>query len=322
MVMKLNRLTYKILLAVALVLLLNFVLHHLYHRFMIINRVNEHQDEQFEELDSLTGCLLIGNSHNPLNPDVLGNSFNYASPHELFPQTYFKLKAALEHPGIHPKFVVLPVDASAFSPYAAHSMRFHDYWVKFVDYPQLYKETGESAYLRALIMANTCSYIGNYTYIWQSIGGLFIDFSPMKNGYRPPRDFKNWQDVPNKMKTGWERAHSFLSTFDDSQPHPLMLDYFERILKLCEEKGINVVLYRSPLTKEFLINADKFIDYQKFDGIIDSVCRKYDNIDTVFDYRTVFKGRPDLFFNADHVNPEGADSLTRILLMDLNAVHK
>ena len=87
MVMKLNRLTYKILLAVVLVLLLNFVLHHLYHRFMIINRVNEHQDEQFEELDSLTGCLLIGNSHNPLNPNIMDNSFNYDSPHGLFPQT-------------------------------------------------------------------------------------------------------------------------------------------------------------------------------------------------------------------------------------------
>lgn len=317
-----NRLTYKILMAVALVLLLNFVLHHLYHRFMIINRLNEHQDEQFEALDSLTGCLLIGNSHNPLNPNIIGNSFNYASPHELFHQTYFKLKAALERPGIHPKFVVLPVDASAFSPYAAHSMRFHDFWVKYVDFPQLYKETGENNYWRAFAMAKTCSYVGNYTYMWQSLGGLFIDFSPMENGYRPPRNFKNWEDVPDKMKTGWERAHSFLSTFDNSQPHPLMLDYFERILEHCQENGIDVVLYRSPFTKEFLINADKFIDYQSFDHTIDSVAYQYGNVKEIFDYRTVFSDRPDMFFNADHVNPIGADSLTRLFLEDLNRIHQ
>ncbi|PID93847.1 MAG: hypothetical protein CSA95_06060 [Bacteroidetes bacterium] len=316
--MKNWRAIHKVLFAAVLVLTGNFLLHALYHRFMIINRVNYHQDEQFDALDSLTGMLLIGNSHNPLNPEILGNAFNYASPHELFPHTYYKLKSYIDRPGIQPSCIVFPVDASAFSPGALSTMRFHDYWVRRLDYLALARECRDFTYVRHYLAARCCCYLGNYTHGWWSIQALFADFSVMKNGYRPPRDFKRWMDITNKTKAGWERANSFVSSYEDSRPDSLMTRYFERILQLCEARNIEVFLYRSPLTKEYVESASEFVDYEAFDASIDSIVSCYPNVSAIFNYRTLFFQHPDYFFNADHLNPRGADSLTRLFLHDIS----
>lgn len=300
-----------------LVLVVNFGLHHLYHRLMIINRLNNNQDEQFQALGSFNGILLLGNSHNPLNPEIIGDAFNYASPHELFPQTYYKLKTLLETTSVKPQMVIMSVDASAFSPGIEKKMRFHDYWVKYMDYFEMAKHHQDNSYIRYLVNGRCCSYLGNYTYIWQSTLGLFVDLSPMKNGYRPPRNFKCWIDVVDKQKAGWERANSFVSSFSDSHPDSLMLEYFKLIIELCHEHNIQVALFRSPLTKEYLENANKFIDYNIFDGVIDSITDQYPNVTNTFTYRNIFIDSPKLFFNADHVNPIGADSLTRLVRENL-----
>lgn len=292
-----------------LALAVNAVLNAVYDRTMIYHRLNRNQDRQFEEYNDTLTFLMLGNSHDMINPEITGNSFNYASPGEVYTQTYYKLKYILEKTGKIPEYAVLSVDPANFSPKAENTLKFDGYWRKYVDYPALARETGDYDYYIKWFTGRFCAYIGNYKFIYMSVIFLNADFSLVKNGYRPPRDYRNFAREPDRNALGLERATAYLSGYG-KKPDKGPETYFRKILSLCRDYDITPVLVRMPLTDEYLMHASKLVDLDDLDRQIEGIAAEETGNYIMIDFREALSGKPELFFNADHVNPRGADIIS------------
>jgi len=293
-----------------LALALNMVLNAMYDRWMYYFRLARNQDEQFESCPDTLRYLMLGNSHNRVNPEILGNGFCYITPKEVYKQTYFKLKYILEKTGKRPKNILLSIDPVNFSPKAENDLSFDGYWRKYLHYSELAGEHNDPAYLLNWIAGNFFSYVGNYKYAYMSVLFFNADMHAIKHGYFPARNYKNFAKEPNRDALGYEVASAYLSSYSKRSQlgNP---GYYCRILSLCRQYKIHLILLRMPLTDEYLKYARKLVDMDKLDRDIIDLTRNNCNDFEVFDFRNELHGKPEYFFNADHVNPAGAAIISK-----------
>jgi hypothetical protein len=293
-----------------LVIAVNLVLNAVYNRWMYYFRLARLQDEQFAEHRGSLKYLMLGNSHDRVNPEILGNGFCYITPKEVYSQTYYKLKYILEKTGKRPESVFLSIDPVNFSPRAVSEIAFDGYWKRYIDYPELARESHDPGYITNWVMGSCFSYAGNYRYAFMSLQFARADLSRIKNGYIPARDYRNFAKEKNRNALGFEIATAYLSSYagrsvlGDSR-------YYLKILELCRQYKIHLILLRMPLSDEYLKYARLYADLGKLDSQIFELTRKYCDDFIIMDYRNEFRGRPEYFFNTDHVNPAGADIVSR-----------
>jgi hypothetical protein len=290
---------------VILVLALNEGLNLAYDHWMYYFRLARNQDRQFESCPDTLKYLMLGNSHNRVNPEILGNGFCYITPKEVYRQTWYKLKYILEKTGKRPKNILLSIDPVNFSPKAENDRSFDGYWRKYLDYSVLAREHLDPDYIMNWIAGNFFSYVGNYKYAYMSVLFFNTDLSKIKHGYFPARNYRNFAKEPNRGQLGYFVASAYLASYA-GKSFPGNLDYYCRILALCRQYKVHLILLRMPLTDEYLKYARKLVDLDKLDRQIMDITRRNCDDFTIFDYRNEFHGKPWYFFNADHINPTGA----------------
>ncbi len=312
-----NKLFFKKLsVVIILVIGLNLALNAVYDRWMYYFRLARHQDEQFEAYSGRLKYLMLGNSHNRIDPAILGDGFCYITPKEVYRQTYYKLKYILGHTDKRPEHILLSIDPVNFSPKAETELPFDGYWRKYLDYFELARENRDPKYLMNWFAGNYCSYVGNYKYVLMSMQFFNADLNQVINGYIPPRKYRNFAKEPNRESLGLQIAMAYLASFD-KKPAPSNTEYYIKILELCRQYQIKPILLRMPMTDEYLKYARIFIDMEKVDSGIMDITRKHGDNFRVFDFRNEFRGKPEYFFNADHVNPDGAAIISRKMKEEL-----
>ena len=250
--MSLNKLFFlKLAVFLLLVLLLNEALNLVYDRWMYYFRLARNQDEQFQACPDTLEYLMLGNSHNRVNPEVLGNGFCYITPKESYRQTWYKLKYILEKTGKRPENILLSIDPVNFSPKAVNDRSFDGYWRKYLDYQGLASEHNDPGYLLNWITGSLFSYVGNYKYVYMSVLFFNTDMSKIKQGYFPARNYKNFAKEPNRDQLGYYVASAYLSSYGGKSKLG-DTDYYRRILALCRQYKIHPILLRMPLTDEYL----------------------------------------------------------------------
>jgi hypothetical protein len=306
----------KLVIFAILVLVINAFLNQVYDRWMYYFRLARNQDEQFQSYRDTLKYLMMGNSHNRINPEVLGNGFCYITPKEGYKQTYYKLRYILEKSGKKPENILLSIDPVNFSPKAENDFSFEGYWRKYLDYPELAREHNDPRYLLNWVTGTFFSYVGNYKYMFMSVQFFNTDLKKIKNGYFPARNYKNFAKERDREALGYFVASAYLASYGKN---PVLGEtkYYRRILDLCRQHNIHLVLLRMPLTDEYLKYARKLVDMDKLDREILAVTKENCSDFQVFDFRNEFHGQPDYFFNADHVNPAGAAMISRKIREEL-----
>jgi hypothetical protein len=301
---------------IVLVLALNTLLNTVYDHWMYYFRLARIQDKQFESYTGPLKYLMLGNSHNRVNPAVLGNGFCYIMPKEIYTQTYYKLKYILEKTSKRPEYILLSIDPVNFSPRAGNELSFDGYWRKYLNYPELAREYHDPEYILNWGTGNFFSYVGNYKYVLMSIQFFKADLTQIKNGYIPARNYLNFAKESNREAIGFEIATVYLSSYSKKST---LGDtrYYLKILALCQQYKIHLVLLRMPMTDEYLKYALKLVDQDKVDREIIDLTRNHCNDFRVFDYRNEFHGKPEYFFNADHINPDGVSIISRKIKEEL-----
>ncbi|MCX6283083.1 MAG: hypothetical protein NTW31_02440 [Bacteroidetes bacterium] len=300
----------KLLVFLLLASAMNFSFNAVYDHWMYYFRLARTQDKQFDAYHDTLRYLMLGNSHNRVNPEILGNGFGYIMPKEVYTQTYYKLKYILEKTGKKPENIFLSIDPVNFSPKAESELPFDGYWKKYLDYFDLAREYHDPRYLLYWFSGNFFSYVGNYKYAYMSLIFFNADLSKIKNGYIPARDYENFARLPNRETLGYEVAMAYLSSYSKTSQLG-DTKYYLKLLALCRQYQIRLFLLRMPLTDEYLKYAGKMIDIGKLDCEIIELTRKHCNNFEVFDFRNEFRGKPEYFFNADHINPEGVAIVTK-----------
>ena len=133
---------------------------------------------------------------------------------------------------------------------------------------------------------------------------IHADLSLIRNGYIPARNYRNFSKEPDREALGFEIATAYLSSYQKN-PETGEMRYYGKIIALCREYKIHLILLRMPLTDEYLKYARRIVDYDKIDREVLEFTRRNCDDFRVFDFRNEFHGRQEYFFNADHINPDG-----------------
>ncbi len=306
----------KLVVLLILVMVLNECLNAVYDHWMYYFRLARNQDEQFQDCPDTLKYLMLGNSHNRVNPAILRNGFCYITPKEGYKQTWYKLKHILETTNKKPENILLSIDPVNFSPKAENDHSFDGYWRKYMDYPAMAREYHDPGYFLNWITGTFFSYVGNYKYAYMSILFYNTDLKKIENGYFPARNYKNFAKEPNREALGYFVASAYLASYAGKSQIG-EAKYYCNILALCRRYKIHLILLRMPLTDEYLKYARKLVDLDSLDGQIIALTNKHSNDYQVFDFRNEFHGKPGYFFNADHVNPAGATIISLKIKQEL-----
>ncbi len=297
----------------------NTVLDQLYKKFVVHNLLNNTKDEQFNAYTGTLKYLSLGNSHNCVNTYILGNSFNYGSPGENYIQSYYKLKSILEKSDKKPENVILFADISSFGPKTANRLEYNSYWIKYIDYFELAKIKRNRDILSKWLEGKFFSFAGNYKDIQLTfIYAIKIGKLELHNGYRPHRDFKNFAREQNRTKQARAKVNIYLSKQDYLDKD--IKFYFERILQLCQDHGINVILIRIPVTREYFEESSNIVPVDELYEQVQVICTSYQNVTHFLDYHDLYFDHPEYFFDPDHLNPRGSDLFTERLKLDLEGI--
>lgn len=309
-----KKLIIKLIIFLLLLLAVNSVFNSLYKKNMAMNRLFNLQDEQIADYHDTLRYLMIGSSHNCVNPQILGNSFNYATPNENYIKNYYKLKSLLENKNIYPEYIILNNELPLFSPFASTRFKYDSYWIKYVDYFELAREKNDNDYIYKWLEGNYFSYVGKFKEILMSLY-LLSDTNKVINGYRQPPDLKNFADRKKSMEIARSRAILYLSDFKHLNEE--MLEYFNKIMSLCRENNIKVVLLSMPVSNEYYNATFEVANVEHLNNEVDSVVGLYKDMAIQLNYEKVFFDHPEYFYNPDHLNPMGADSVSRLIKKDL-----
>ncbi len=318
----------------------NLILDQLYKNFVVHNILNNAKDEDFMAYEDTLEYLSMGNSHNTVNTHILDNAYNYNSPAENYVQTYYKLKSIIEEKDKKPENLLIYIDMAGFSPRAAGYFEHNSYWIKYIDYFELARIMDDKNILSKWLEGKFVSYAGGYRDIMLSILYLVkIGKLDLHHGYRPPRNFKNFafkrpaninvfsdeadydwsqgERVSSEEEIIRARAKSGIYFSIQEYFDKTMATYFEMILELCRQNDIKVILLRAPLTKAYWEDVNQILPADSLYEKVEEIYSRYPNVTRVLDYHDLFFDHPEYFFDADHINPKGAEIFTRRLKKDL-----
>jgi hypothetical protein len=99
---------------------------------------------------------------------------------------------------------------------------------------------------------------------------------------------------------------------DDPAIDPILAGYLDRLLALCDARGVRTLLVRFPLSDAYLNALAPVMDPRRVDAHIEASAARFDSV-ALLDARRAFSGQPQLFADMDHLNDAGAARLSRML---------
>ncbi len=275
-------------------------------------------DAQFEQVKDDVSYLVAGDSHaqTAVDPSYFPGSFNLSSQGELMVNTYYRLKHYIEEEELDIKLVVLEVDIHTFSSVPDERYIENYYWRKFVNYVELgrmakdlgrfvqYRLSGEFSYMDGLDVS-----IKLYK---EHLRGESRSY-PLVQGHLVRKG--DYSKANDPIESARKKVQFHLQTprrFD-----PLMSGYFVRTLDLLREHGIEVVLVRYPVAREYYRIVDTKMDIAEYYDSLDTLLADNQFEYPILDYHDLFWGKNKYLANEDHLNQSGAEEFTQILVGDL-----
>lgn len=254
--------------------------------------------------------LLIGDSH--IGDDIVTDKLKYKTINLGIPGTgYIEFYYLFKH-YIHEmpklKVLILEIDYNNFSSYRCNSFTKFPFWNKFIDYKELEKFKGKS------IIQNQYK---NFTLLDDQLGrGFFIE-----NIFTLPLNENQWQEIKKawgypKEPSPKERAQSHYENrnlYNDD-----IFYYFDKIIDLCNENKIKVIVIQLPISNEYSMESRKYAKIDYFKKFLKDNLLFHSRVYKYLDYESLFLDKQNLFkSNGDHLNNDGAKIFTEIFSKEL-----
>jgi len=279
--------------------------------------LNSLNDKIFS-LPKETTTLIVGDSHPQVsvNPKLISGSRNIASSAENYFYTYYKLKHFLnKNPQI--TTVILGFSWHNFPQNYQESFLFSESRSNIENYYLLLDEEGKS------IVKNLRS---SYLVPWlrYSFGvpmKLYLDkilsSRLLGNALTPESiDFFGGYKMTTKSVIDKKMTNEKLKVYfsDDhgsySQSSPIMMEYLNKILKLCSGLNVKVVLLNTPVHVDYRSGVPNQSE-SSFEVARSNIIKKYSNVLYV-DYSD-YRLPTNCFYDGDHINTYGAEIVTKAI---------
>ena len=299
---------------ICIFLLLNFLSSWIFKKVIMGQSVANVTHSQWLKSNRTQDYLILGDSHakSAFDPTVLGNAFNFAMPMENYLHTFYKLKYILSQ-GADIDCVILNTDPHSFTSRRSDRTPLSDYYVQFVDYLEIGRRKSQYLrYLKTYISATFFPYVGKTAEV--------IEFttkkrSSIQKGFKIRTTLFTNLDAKMRRKQARIRASHHIRNTEVWDKYQVL--YFRKIIDLCLENGIGIVLVQTPLSKEYLTALQKITDPREVPEKVRGLIKENPKI--IFcDFRDAFLNHPELFSNSDHLNFRGARKLTIMLKMHLD----
>lgn len=261
--------------------------------------------------------LILGDSHTAfaLDPEILGRAVNFSSYGESYIHNYHKLKYALARaPAI--QMVILPIDLHSFSDFRKDRIHFTPYWYRYLNYIQLgWRKKKILTYGLNYLKLALFEFRGKYSWLYRKM------FNPRAapstapgHGFTPQEGFF----FHNQKKKARFRASRQLEGFDPFSRE--MVDYFKRILEICQRYDIEIILLKLPISRAYYKVASRFVHVPGFYHKIFTLARRYPRIHS-FDFQKYFFGNESvLFWDPQHLNRTGARRISTLIRDRINSL--
>lgn len=327
------RKTAKVVLFLLILFGINQLLVTLYSQ-MTASSILARRDVRFRNADK-TGVdiLVLGDSHaysgitaSPFKT----NPIKWVAPGEGYMLNYYKLEYGLKQ--FKPKIVILPLDLHSFSS-VRYRIRDDSYWVKYADYLEVGAVAGKRLYYaKKYVKGRFFPYVGAGPTIndWamkdifklQKDGMMMrreLNLKPKKKKGRAKKNrAKKNQVKKSQVKTPRQpRAERTLAQTKANMQfrnkdyfHKPMVTYFKKILSLCRENDITVLLVKYPVSRDYYQRVSELVPLQRFNRQVRGVLNDYDNY-FILDFQNIFFSGMENMRDVDHVNKKGSRRISR-----------
>ncbi len=313
---------------IAALLVLNALIGHWYVNVVMKGSIPALTYLQFEPEAARVDTLVLGDSHAKLGlrTSILENAFNLAVPGQLYTETYYTLASQLERSDTEIRYVVIGADPTSFAEERLDEWPYLHHYANYVNYVEIGRKRGRPfEYAIRQQLGHFAPYVGRRNFMLSHLGrgeirGVHLDGnSRMERGALLSDETLTPLSKQVRARRAKRRADLH---FGDGAPfHPLLFDYFRRIIALCADHDIEVLVVKFPLTPDYVTAASRHIDLAEFDRELDALIAPYANAH-LLDARSWFKGDPSLFRDSDHLNAKGASKLSRTIRRELSELRR
>ena len=266
--------------------------------------------------------VFVGDSHFQKGIDAQSfenSAFNLSFGRASYIQSYYVLKRYIpQMPSL--KLVVIPVDLHTFSAYKIDDIDTPFFWSRFVDSSEVSRLTGRKIFAGKFNLLTILDKRLGQEYFVKNVTGTIRRFL-FREPKPPTYEERVWADrkqVADK-ESALSRAKYHLrdrDAFDEA-----IFIYFKKILKICKENDIQVVILHMPVSKDYAEGARKYIKGNEREQLnLDDpaygtyVCRN-------LDFHNVYFDRDDFFYyEGDHLNPKGRKAFSKLLERQISGI--
>jgi hypothetical protein len=256
-----------------------------------------------------------------LSPEIIKNSCNVACPAENYFYSYYKLRFILKgNPQI--KTVILGfgypglTQASGKDLYGGKAISFYDRYFMLLDGEGRKTVSGFNRYylvsLAKFHYGLPVEFYKQTDLLWRVFfNTVDITTYPFWGGFQKDMDF--FKKIPRQKVDSTIVRHYYIEN-KMVEKSDVLINYLMKIVSLCREKKLRLILLKTPLMKEYF---DRVPDYYKrlSDETLNRVKTLYPSVE-YYDYNS-FSLPDDHFIDCDHLNRKGADMFSAQLNRDI-----
>lgn len=280
--------------------------------FFIFQTENEYQQSKGQK-----PVLIIGDSHSEegIDTNILNNAINFSSSAESYLQNFYKLQASIQEAKGTIRVVILPYDIHSFnSKQTDRPITNRYYWKRYIDFSEVGIKTHKlSEYLQERFLAE-------FAYLEGDKAAFDILLSKINrtkehHGYGIKKINPLFHNPNRNVVSIASRHFEGGKALDEVQ-----IEYFLRILRLCEQNNISVVLIKFPVTEDYYEEASRYVDTEAYYGQLDNTIEEGGYKVFILNYQKLFFGKHLYFINSDHLNSFGAQAISEIIKADVSSI--
>ncbi len=254
--------------------------------------------------------VMVGNSLVQLDIEAIEGTYNLASFDESYSTTYYRLRDVLAQDCQPIEAVLMQLSLHSF-----RSIRPVDsgqvYWAQIIDYPDMIRTTRRPIPLiRDAIRFREVPYTGGVTQLLE----YWHDQSPAAVDARLAyvrRDFSQATDQFTQAAAGVNRLIGTGQTIDEDTA-----DYFSRIVDLCADHNVRLVLVRFPITRIHYEAMAGYVDMEQWQRLVDERLADAEHVD-VIDFMELYFDDYSKFMDPLHLNGQSKAGFTDVLMDEL-----
>ena len=284
-------------------------LKHVYTDVLLSHEFPIQRDQDYAVQEDVR-MLLVGNSLVQLDIAPVEHTYNLASFDESYSTTYYRLRDVLARDDQPIEVVLTQLSLHSFRSLRPVDTQ-QDYWAQIIDYPDLIRTTGHPIPLiRDAIRFREFPYTGGISQLLDYLQSRSPTTRDAQLAY-VQRDFSEAVDQFAQAAGGANRIIVADRTIDD-----VSAKYLSRIIQLCADHSVRLVLVRFPITRIHHEVMAVHVDLEEWQRVVDERLQGADHVE-IIDFMELYFDDYSKFMDPLHLNAQSKEAFTATLMNTL-----